>query len=176
VGRGRAHHEKHISVPEEPQQMRSDSHIPLLGLLILRRAAGSVCGRAAALSLSRGMNSSRRGVSASSRGPTRAMRVRRPRSNAQPPYALLHPSQQCEFQPPATDLDMKDIIVDPLHDLMLNVPKVIWKYCFGDRMTNAQRELVAEYLLWCCVARAAGAAPLPCCVLEATVRCSVDGS
>jgi hypothetical protein len=62
-------------------------------------------------------------------------------------YALLHPSQQCEFQPPATDLDMKDIIVDPLHDLMLNLPKVIWKYCFGDRMTNAQRELVAEYLL-----------------------------
>ena len=55
-------------------------------------------------------------------------------------YALLHPSQQCEFQPPATDLDMKDIIVDPLHDLMLNLPKVIWKYCFGDRMSKKIRK------------------------------------
>ena len=61
-------------------------------------------------------------------------------------YALIHPSQQGEFEAPCTELDMNDIIVDPLHCLMLNLPKVIWKYCFGDRMTNEQRELVAEYL------------------------------
>ena len=61
-------------------------------------------------------------------------------------YALLHPSQQAEFEPPCTDMDMEDIIIDPLHCLMLNLPKVIWKYCWGDRMTNEQRELVAEYL------------------------------
>jgi hypothetical protein len=41
---------------------------------------------------------------------------------------------------------MFDIVIDPLHDLMLNIPKVAWKYIFGDRMTNEQRELVAEYL------------------------------
>ena len=61
-------------------------------------------------------------------------------------YAELHPSQQGEFEPPLTDLDMEDIIIDALHCLMLNLPKVIWKYTFGDRMTNEQRELVAEYL------------------------------
>jgi hypothetical protein len=61
-------------------------------------------------------------------------------------YAVLHPSQQEEFAPPCTELDMGDIIVDALHCLMLNLPKVIWKYCWGDRMTNEQRELVAEYL------------------------------
>ena len=61
-------------------------------------------------------------------------------------YALIHPSQQGEFEAPCTELDMNDIIVDPLHCLMLNLPKVIWKYCFGDRMTNEQRELVAAYL------------------------------
>ena len=47
---------------------------------------------------------------------------------------------------PLTGLPMIDVIIDPLHCLMLNLPKVIWKYCFGDRMTNDQRELVAEYL------------------------------
>ena len=41
---------------------------------------------------------------------------------------------------------MQDIIIDPLHCLLLNLPKVAWKYVFGDRMTNEQRELVAEYL------------------------------
>ena len=61
-------------------------------------------------------------------------------------YALLHPSQQGEFEPPCTDIDMINIIVDALHCLMLNLPKVVWKYTFGDRMTNEQRELVAEYL------------------------------
>ena len=61
-------------------------------------------------------------------------------------YAELHPSQQGEFEPPLTDLDMADIIIDALHCLMLNLPKVIWNYTFGDRMTNEQRELVAEYL------------------------------
>ena len=61
-------------------------------------------------------------------------------------YAELHPSQQGEFEPPCTDLDMISILIDPLHCLMLNLPKVVWKYVFGDRMTNEQRELVAEYL------------------------------
>ena len=61
-------------------------------------------------------------------------------------YASLHPSQQGEFEPPCTELEMSDLIVDPLHCLMLNLNKVIWKYCWGDRMTNEQRELVAEYL------------------------------
>ena len=60
-------------------------------------------------------------------------------------FALLHPSEQGEFEPPLTDLDMIDIAIDPLHCLLLNLPKVLWKYCFGDRMTNEQRELVAEY-------------------------------
>ena len=41
---------------------------------------------------------------------------------------------------------MISILIDPLHCLMLNLPKVVWKYVFGDRMTNEQRELVAEYL------------------------------
>ena len=62
-------------------------------------------------------------------------------------YALIHPSQQGEFEPPCTELNMIDILIDPLHCLMLNLPKVIWKYCWGDRMTHEQRELVAEYLV-----------------------------
>ena len=41
-------------------------------------------------------------------------------------YAECHPSQQEEFQPPLTDMDMEDIIIDALHCLMLNPPKVIW--------------------------------------------------
>ena len=41
---------------------------------------------------------------------------------------------------------MINILIDPLHCLLLNLPKVVWKYVFGDRMTNEQRELVAEYL------------------------------
>ena len=61
-------------------------------------------------------------------------------------FAEIHQSEQGEFEPPCTDLDMIDIIIDALHALMLNLPKVGWKYCFGDRMTNEQRELVAEYL------------------------------
>ena len=61
-------------------------------------------------------------------------------------YAELHPSQQGEFEPPCTYIDMIDIVIDPLHCLMLNLPKVAWKYTFGDRMTNEQRELVALYL------------------------------
>ena len=62
-------------------------------------------------------------------------------------YAVLHPSEQGEFEPPCTDLDMADIIIDPLHCLLLNLPKVLWKCTFGDRITNEQRELVAEYLI-----------------------------
>ena len=61
-------------------------------------------------------------------------------------FAELHPSEQGEFEPPCIMIDMIDIIIDPLHCLLLNLPKVIWKYAFGDRMTNTQRELVAEYL------------------------------
>ena len=61
-------------------------------------------------------------------------------------FAILHPSGQGEHMCPLTGLPMIDVIIDPLHCLMLNLPKVIWKYCFGDRMTNDQRELVAEYL------------------------------
>ena len=61
-------------------------------------------------------------------------------------YASLHPTKQGEFEPPCTDMDMEKIIIDPLHCLLLNLPKVVWKYTFGDRMTNEQRELVAEYL------------------------------
>jgi len=60
-------------------------------------------------------------------------------------HAALHPTDQGEFQPPCTYLNMADTILDPLHCLLLNLPKVIWKYTFGDRMTNEQRELVAEY-------------------------------
>jgi hypothetical protein len=64
-------------------------------------------------------------------------------------YAELHPSQQGEFEPPCTDLNMEDVLIDPLHCLLLNLPKVAWKYVFGDRMTNEQRELVAEYATPC---------------------------
>ena len=38
------------------------------------------------------------------------------------------------------------MIVDPMHCLELNLAKTLWKYSFGDRMTAADRELVAEYL------------------------------
>ena len=61
-------------------------------------------------------------------------------------HLKLHPSNQEEFKPPLTLLDMIDILLDPLHAGLLNIPKTIWKYSFGDRMTNEQRELVAEYL------------------------------
>ena len=40
----------------------------------------------------------------------------------------------------------KPFIIDPMHCLELNVMKTLWKYSFGDRMTDADRELVAEYL------------------------------
>ena len=63
-------------------------------------------------------------------------------------HAKLHITGQVECEPPLLSLDMEDIIIDPLHALMLNLPKVIWKYTFGDRMTNTQRELVAEYLTY----------------------------
>ena len=38
-------------------------------------------------------------------------------------------------------------IVDPMHGLELNLMKTLWKYSFGDRMTDADREEVAGYLL-----------------------------
>ena len=37
-------------------------------------------------------------------------------------------------------------IIDPLHALNLNVAKTIWKYTFGDRMTEPQRVRAARYL------------------------------
>ena len=40
----------------------------------------------------------------------------------------------------------KCFIVDPMHGLELNLMKTLWKYSFGDRMTDYDRELVAEYL------------------------------
>ena len=40
----------------------------------------------------------------------------------------------------------KPFIVDPMHCLELNLMKTLWKYSFGDRMTDGDRELVAEYL------------------------------
>ena len=40
----------------------------------------------------------------------------------------------------------KPFIVDPMHCLTLNLMKTLWKYSFGDRMTDGDRELVAEYL------------------------------
>ena len=62
-------------------------------------------------------------------------------------HGKIHVSGQGECEPPLIAVDMDDIIIDPLHAMMLNLPKVLWKYTFGDRMTNAQRELVAEYLI-----------------------------
>ena len=40
----------------------------------------------------------------------------------------------------------KPFIIDPMHCLELNLLKTLWKYAFGDRMTDMDRELVAEYL------------------------------
>ena len=62
-------------------------------------------------------------------------------------HLKFHPSNQAEFNPPLTLLDMLRVIIDPLHAGLLNLPKTIWKYAFGDRMTNEQRELLAEYLI-----------------------------
>ena len=40
----------------------------------------------------------------------------------------------------------KPFIIDPMHALELNLLKTLWKYAFGDRMTDEDREMVAEYL------------------------------
>ena len=40
----------------------------------------------------------------------------------------------------------KHFIIDPMHGLELNLAKTLWKYSFGDRMTDDDQELVAEYL------------------------------
>ena len=40
----------------------------------------------------------------------------------------------------------KPFIVDPMHCLELNLAKSLWKYSFGDRMTDDDREEVAAYL------------------------------
>ena len=37
-------------------------------------------------------------------------------------------------------------IIDPMHCLELNLAKSLWKYSFGDRMSDADREEVATYL------------------------------
>ena len=61
-------------------------------------------------------------------------------------FSRLHPQGQAEHEPPILDIDMDKVIIDPLHCLFLNLPKTLWKHCFGDRMTNGQREEVAQYL------------------------------
>jgi hypothetical protein len=61
-------------------------------------------------------------------------------------FGVLHPSGQAEHEPNLMEMSMDRVIVDPLHCLFLNLPKTMWKYSFGDRMTNHQREAVAEYL------------------------------
>lgn len=40
----------------------------------------------------------------------------------------------------------KPYIIDPMHCLELNLMKTLWNYSFGDRMTDYDREMVAEYL------------------------------
>ena len=40
----------------------------------------------------------------------------------------------------------RPFIIDPMHCLELNLMKTLWKYSFGDRMTDGDWELVAEYL------------------------------
>ena len=40
----------------------------------------------------------------------------------------------------------KPYLIDPMHCLELNLMKTLRKYSFGDRMTAADREMVAEYL------------------------------
>jgi hypothetical protein len=45
----------------------------------------------------------------------------------------------------------KPYIVDPMHCLELNLLKTVWKYAFGDRMTDEDREMVAKYLSSICL-------------------------
>ena len=40
----------------------------------------------------------------------------------------------------------KCYIIDPMHCLELNLMKTLWKYSFGDRTSDGDRDLVAEYL------------------------------
>ena len=55
---------------------------------------------------------------------------------------------QLLFQPPILEgQSTKIFVVDPLHCLLLNLCKTAWKYSFGDRMSDQQRERVASYLL-----------------------------
>ena len=54
---------------------------------------------------------------------------------------------QLLYEPPVVEgVDMDAFIVDPLHCLLLNLPKTAWKYSFGDRMNSDQRERAAAYL------------------------------
>ena len=55
---------------------------------------------------------------------------------------------QVLFEPPILHgQSTKIFVVDPLHALLLNISKTAWKYSFGDRMSDQQRERVAAYLL-----------------------------
>lgn len=55
---------------------------------------------------------------------------------------------QLLFEPPILHgQSTKIFVVDPLHALLLNICKTAWKYSFGDRMSDQQRERVASYLL-----------------------------
>ena len=54
---------------------------------------------------------------------------------------------QLLYQPPIIPgVDMDIYLIDPLHALLLNIPKTAWKYSFGDRMDADRRERVASYL------------------------------
>ena len=43
-------------------------------------------------------------------------------------FAKLHPTGQNEHEPPILDMNMDKVILDPLHGLLLNLPKTLWKY------------------------------------------------
>ena len=61
-------------------------------------------------------------------------------------HANAH-GDQILYQPPVIPgIDMDVFIIDPLHALLLNLPKTAWKYAFGDRMDADQRERAAAYL------------------------------
>ena len=54
---------------------------------------------------------------------------------------------QLLYEPPIIEgIDMDAFIIDPLHALLLNLPKTGWKYSFGDTMDADQRERAAAYL------------------------------
>ena len=61
-------------------------------------------------------------------------------------HSDTHGDQILHEPPIVAGIDMDKFIVDPLHCLLLNLPKTAWKYSFGDRMDADQRERAAAYL------------------------------